>query len=123
MIPYEVYAKLPYRLGTDEYSKRFEQALKSGEKPVEVNCFGTRNYKIIDSQHVKIQLDDGHWLTYEYVEYKDLCPVCGRLMLVRAIKGTTWLALCSDECYRKFDELMKKTGKQHTPHSPSSIFG
>ena len=107
----EVYEKLPYRFGTDKYRERFKQALESGEKPVEVNCFGSHNYKIIDSHHVKIQDKYGYWLTYEYVEYQDICPVCGRLMLVRAIRGTTWLALCSEECYRKFDKLMKEVSK------------
>ena len=111
MIPEEVYVNLPYRFGTDKYRERFKQALKNKEKPVEVNCFGTNNYKIIDSHRVRVQHDDGHWLTYEYVEYQDICPVCGRLMLVRAIKGTTWLALCSEECYRKFDMLMKEASK------------
>jgi len=111
MIPEEVYANLPYRFGTDKRKERFEQALKNKEKPVEVNCFGTNNYKIIDSHHVKVQQSSGHWLTYEYVEYQDICPVCGRLMLVRAIRGTTWLALCSEECYRKFNKLMEEASK------------
>ena len=111
MIPYEVYAKLPYRLGTEKYTERFKQALENKEKPVEVNCFGTSNYKIIDSRYVRIRHEDGYWMTYEYVEYRDICPVCGRLMLVRAIRGTTWLALCSEECYKKFNELMKEVSK------------
>jgi hypothetical protein len=44
----------------------------------------------------------GRWETYGLVDYVAFCPgECGRRIRVLAIAGTTWLATCSEECYRQ----------------------
>ena len=55
----------------------------------------------------------GKWETHGLVEHHERCPVCGRLMLVQAIWGTTYLALCSEECNKKFNEKYKEMGNLH----------
>jgi hypothetical protein len=42
------------------------------------------------------------------IEYLDKCTICGRLMLVRAIVGTTWLACCSEKCYEEWEKHESK---------------
>ena len=70
---------------------------------VEVNCFGTDKFVLLSNRKVKVFNEKtGRWQTYDMIEYHDNCPVCGKAMLVRAIPGTTWLACCSEECYRKY---------------------
>jgi len=104
------FPKLPFMPGSNAWKHRFREAMERGEKPVEVNCFGDMRYELVGyAPIVRIYNEKmGRWEDHIGVEYRDICPVCGRLMLVRAIKGTTWLALCSEECYRKFDELRRK---------------
>jgi len=98
---------------------------KAGGEPVIVNCFGTAKYKLYPER--KITLSTAYparpedfkeyklvllwneklktWQAWGYIEYCENCPVCGRPMLVRALPGTTWIACCSDECYKKYAEL------------------
>jgi hypothetical protein len=96
------------------------------EKLVEVNCFGVQegkyiitDRKMLFSTHYPAKPEDFKeykvvliyndklktWEAHPMIEYIDKCPVCGRLMLVRAIAGTTWLACCSEKCY---EEYLKK---------------
>jgi hypothetical protein len=102
--------KLPFRMGSDAWKQRLEEAKKNTETPKEINCFFGSKYEILGRQLIvrifneKIQ----HWQEQIAVEYQDICPICGSLMLVRAIQGTTWLALCSKECYEKYDALRKE---------------
>ena len=46
------------------------------------------------------------WEDYPYVDYIEACIICEHLMRVFAIQGTTWFALCSEECYDKFSNKM-----------------
>jgi len=86
----------------------------------EIFCFGTDKYEFIPdmrlpyttvfppsrrrpqqySDHaVKIFNEKtGEWEYYPCNETIIECPVCGRLMKVYYIPGTTWLATCSLEC-------------------------
>lgn len=44
------------------------------------------------------------------IEYKEACPVCLKtLMLVRAVAGTTWLACCCEDCYKKYRKWKEET--------------
>jgi len=75
---------------------------------VEVKCFGIPEGKYRFVKGIEIYNEKlGVWQTYTLVEYYDKCPVCGRLMHVYAIKGTTWLACCSPECYEKYLNRME----------------
>ena len=99
------------------------------EKPVEVNCFGLPEgkYRIERDKRITVSLayparpkdfpvvmiyNDklGTWQAEPMVEYHERCPVCGKPMLVRAIAGTTWLACCSEGCYRKLKEKEEELG-------------
>ena len=106
----EVFDKLPYRFGSEAWKLRRKQAFDKGEKPKEVNCFGTDKFEIVGKRLVVKVFNEklGVWQEHIGVEYVDVCCICGSLMLVRAIRGTTWLALCSKECYEKFDKLRKE---------------
>jgi len=98
------------------------------EKPVEVNCFGLPEgkYRIERDKRITVSLvhparrpEDfrvyqvvmvyndklGTWQAEPMVEYHERCPVCGKLMLVRAIAGC-----CSEECYRKMEEKAEELG-------------
>jgi len=37
--------------------------------------------------------------------YYGCCPVCGNLMYVTYVPGSSWLACCSEECYKKYREF------------------
>lgn len=117
--------KLPYKWGSEAEIKRFKEAIQNKEVPVEVNCFGTDKFEILGKQiAVKIFNDKtGHWEKHIGVEYLAVCPVCGRLMLVRAIEGTTWVAMCSKGCYEKWDELRGDKVTITTPPPPKTTEG
>jgi hypothetical protein len=94
--------ELPFSFGSEAWQKRLKEAIEKEEKPVEVNCFGGK-FEIkhgIIIRHFNEKA--GIWMEEPGVEYKDICPACGKLMLVRAITRTTWLACCSKECYEKY---------------------
>ena len=102
--------KLPFAPGSEAWSQRLKEAKAKNEQLKEVNCTGTTKFEIVGRKltlriyNEKIQ----HWQEVIGVEYEDVCPVCGILMLVRAVQGSTWLALCSKECYEKYDALKKE---------------
>jgi len=96
----------------------------------EVYCFGTDKFKLVKgvgmaysmvapaikpelikhSKHtVKIYNEKTRsWEPYPCNELVTRCPVCGSLMKVYFIPGTTWLALCSKECSDKFNGKLKE---------------
>ena len=96
---------------------------KSDENPLLIQCFGLpedkiRNVGLVRSvavvQHHKFVTvrcktveafndEIGHWQVYGIVDYLDKCPICGKLIRVQAVKGTTYLACCSKECYEKYE--------------------
>ena len=98
----------------------------------EVNCFGLPEgkYRIERGKKITVSLtypakpEDfreypvvmvyndklGTWQAEPMVECYERCPVCGKLMLVRAIAGTSWLACCSEGCYRKMGEKAEELG-------------
>jgi len=99
---------LPYMPGTKAWKQKWQEAMKNREEAIEVNCFGTKQYKIRHGLVVELFNEKlGIWQEYPGVEHNEICPVCGRVMLVRAIKGTTYLACCSKECYKKYLEWRK----------------
>ena len=108
---HEFLEKLPFRIGSDAWKKRLEEARTNNEQAKEVNCFFGAKYEILDRQLIVNIFNEKtqHWREEIAVEYNDVCPICGTLMLVKAIKGTTWLALCSKECYDKYKKLKEET--------------
>lgn len=108
---FEIIGKLPYRLGTEERTQKMREVREKNIPPIEVNCFGLPKdkYEILGVKKVRqVRVFNevmGYWQIVDAVEYEDLCPICGTLMLVRAIRGSTWLALCSEECTQKYNAL------------------
>ena len=102
----------------DKRKEAFERARENKETPIEVNCLGSKDFKIGSKQtfiRVSIKRSDGGWQDYDGMEYEDLCPVCLKLMLVRAIRGSTWLACCSKECYEKYADYQKSFESRYAP--------
>jgi len=97
---------LRFEVGTEPWEKRLREALEKGEKPVNVYCFGTKEFKILGNR-VRL-FRRGRWFEYECKDYYDVCPVCGRLMHVYYIPGTTFLACCSEECYKKYEQISEE---------------
>lgn len=104
----EVIGKLPFTNGAEKYWPRLNQAIDNKEIPIEVNCFNNQKIEILRNKIVvRIYNEKIHqWQNLVGVEYKTLCPVCGRLILVRAIEGSTWFPACSTECYDKVKKIM-----------------
>jgi len=96
--------KLPFKLGSDARRERYKEAFEKNEKPIEVNCISLKDVQIVRGEVVFRGLNEktGRIEEWPGFEYLDICPICGKLMLIRVIKGTTWLALCSKECYERY---------------------
>lgn len=112
----------------EEQRKVFKDAIVRGDKPIECNCIPYKEWKLEKDKKITVsnvypakpenfreypvimvfneKLET--WQAEPLVEYSDACPVCLKLMLVRAIAGSTWLACCSKECYEKYWKLRKK---------------
>jgi hypothetical protein len=113
--------QLKFRTGTEEYKKKLADVLKDKEQlknVKEVNCFGDK-YEIAGRQvllQVKIFNPTlGVASEYTGVEYFDICPVDGTLMLVRMVKGASLIPVCSPECQKTLDKVLKEIKEQRTP--------
>ena len=95
-----------------------------------IDCFGTKKYKILKSRierklfyphgpsktfrAVKVYNEKlGVWVTEPMIEHFARCPVCGKLIFVRAIFGTTYYATCSDKCLKKLLKKARELGHLH----------
>lgn len=110
----QFHEKLPFRHGSAAWKKRMKEAMKSSSESAKViNCFGTEKFEVLGRQLIVKIFNDKveRWEEHIGVEYHDVCAICGTFMLVRAIKGTSWLALCSQKCYEKYKELWNKTAE------------
>jgi len=108
--------ELPYLFDPEIINKRWKEIKKNKEIPQECNCIPAKDYKISKGLTISVKNEKlgGIWIDHVGIEHMDLCPVCGTLLLVRAIKGTTYLACCSKKCYDKyFEYIKKKEGKEH----------
>lgn len=102
-----------------------------------VDCFGTEKYKVLKTRvKRRVYYPDGPersfrtvrvyneklgiWVTEPMVEHFTRCPVCGKLIFVRAIFGTTYVATCSDKCTKK---LMKKAKELGDLYKAVKFFG
>jgi len=114
----------------EEQRYALREAKDRGDKPIEVNCIWAKKWKIMKDKRITVSTiyparpENFHeypvimvynekwksWKAEPLVEYKSACPVCLKLMLVRAIAGTTWLACCSKKCYEKYDNYRKEKG-------------
>lgn len=90
-----------------------EEAINRNDTPVEINCCGKfRNIRKSLTAEIYNE-KTGQWYDTNIVEYRDVCPICGKLMLVRAVCGSTWLACCSEDCYNNYFE--KRNEKENAP--------
>ena len=111
----------------EEQREALADATVRGDEIIECNCIPYKKWKL--RKDVKITVSDVYpaklenfheypvimvfnekletWQANPLVEYRAVCPVCLKLMLVRAIAGTTWLACCSKECYEKYEQVKK----------------
>lgn len=88
-------------LSIEERGRLLSEAVRRGDTPIEINCTGAppdkiRNLRKTISAEIfnkKIK----RWQKVELTEYNDACPICGKLMKVTAVVGSTWVAACSEE--------------------------
>lgn len=117
-------------LSYDEAHDKMAEQIKKGVEPQIVTCIlgefkimgkateiktrrGT-NIKYLD-EYLPVDVFNkgtGIWQRYKAVEHYGACPVCGKLLLVRAIKGSTYFYACNKEHteqgWKEHLELMKK---------------
>lgn len=109
----------------EERIRLSREALLRGDEPLDVNCTGVSDNKIETlgvATIAKIYNDKtGNWQRVELTEYLDSCPICGRLMRVKAITGTTWLAACPEHIEQAFEEL-EKSRKEMSDNIPKIKF-
>lgn len=103
-------------LSFEEKGNLLTEAIKRGDEPIPVNCTGVSEDKIRNIKKVlsaEIFNDKvGRWQKVELTEYLDACSICGRLMKVRAIVGTTWIPACCEEHTKHiFDTLVYRSGQ------------
>ena len=100
-------------LSFEEKGKFLTEALERRDEPIFVNCTGVPDDKIRNIQKVLsaeiFNEKIGHWQKVELAEYIDACSICGKLMRVRAIVGTTWVpACCKEHTKQILDELVNR---------------
>lgn len=112
-------------LPLEERGKFIAAALKAEEEPVFVDCTGVsedniRNiYKVLSAEIFNEKT--GNWQKVELTEYLDACPICGKLMKVRAIVGTTWLAACCPEHSGQALKDVEEQAKNYITNTMKSI--
>ena len=104
--------KLPFGIGTEARKQKWVEYQGNPREAVEVPVFGTDKYEFVKGAtmgYVKIFNDKlHHWQNEPCHDYYDICPVCGKLMHVYVIPGTTYIAACSKECTDFVSKLMKE---------------
>lgn len=112
----------------EEREKAFKKAIARGDEPQECNCIPYKKWRI--EKDKKTMYSNVYpakpenfyecpvimvynekmetWQAEPLIEYSDVCPICLKLLLVRAIAGSTWLACCSKECYEKWNQNQVK---------------
>lgn len=108
-------------LSFEEKGKFITDALERRDEPIFVNCTGVPDNNIRNIQKVLsgeiFNEKIGHWQKVELTEYLDACSICGKLMRVRAIVGTTWIPACCKEHTEKIlDELTNKRQEYAIPN-------
>ena len=101
------------QMSFEEKGKFLGEALERRDDPVFVNCTGVPEdkipniHKILSTQIFNEKI--GRWQKVELTEYLDACSICGKLMRVRAVVGTTWVpACCEDHTRQILDTLMTR---------------
>lgn len=93
----------------EELGKAVGEARKRGDKPIEVNCIGREFRNLHASWQAEVWNPKiEQWMPEMILQYEDACPICLKLMLVRAIQGSSWLACCSKECTDKYITIHKR---------------
>lgn len=104
----------PYSPGTEARNQKWKEYEIDHPSPIDVHCFGTDKFTIVSgvkTGYVRIfNHKTGFWQNEPCHDYYNICSVCGNLMHVYYIPGITYLALCSEECYKTYKEIT--TGRE-----------
>ncbi len=107
---------VPFPLDSKATEERWEHYKDKMEEAKEVTVFGTDKYEIVGEQttmEVRIFNDKiDRWQHYDCRFYYGICPICGTLMKVIYIPGSSWLAACSEECYGEMDRIRTSGGTE-----------
>jgi len=112
--------KLPFGIDTEARKERWEYYQDKLSEAKEITVFGSEKFKLIKGVtmgYVKIFNDRiNDWQNYPCRDYYDICSVCGNLMHVYYVPGTTYLTACSKKCYEFIFELQKNEDVKDDEH-------
>ncbi len=106
---------LPFSLDSKATKERYEYYKDKMNEAILVTVFGTDKFDMLGERTIvrtKIYNDKiNQWQEYDCRFYYGICPICGKLMKVVFIPGTTWLVACSRECYGEMDQIRTSSTK------------
>lgn len=100
--------------GTEAWTQKMDEALRTNVLPLDVHCFGAGEYKIIGDK-VEKKTEQGVLGLTPFRKELDLCPICGRLIRIWYIPGTQPVGTCSIEHTKQvmgFIAQQYKTGEK-----------
>ena len=105
-------SKLPFGLDSEARKKKWEEYGTNRIGAIDVHVFGTDKFQLQRGStmgYVRIFNEKLNiWQNEPCHDYYDICSVCGKLMHVYVVPGTTYIAACSKECYNFIGKLMKE---------------
>lgn len=120
-------------MNIDEAHKKMNEHIKNNVEPQIVNCFGGRDFKILGETFEHRTDQEGkpykiryliinmyndkidQWQEEKVVEHYGACPICGALLLVRAVKGTTYFYACKEHTKQAWGEFQERQKKYTIP--------
>jgi len=104
--------KLPFGLDSEARKEKWKEYGTDRSNAVDVHIFGTDKFRLHKGETMgyvrifneKLQV----WQNESCHDYFGICPICGKLMHVYVIPGTTYVATCSKECTEQTLKLMKE---------------
>lgn len=106
---------LPFSLDSQAEKERWEYYKDKMGEAVVVTVFGTDKFEMLGERTIirtKIFNDKiNQWQHHDCRFYYSICSICGKLMKVVFIPGTSWLAACSRKCYEEMDKIRSSPTK------------
>lgn len=107
---------LPFALDSKVIKERWKYYEDKMDEAIQVTVFGTDKFELLTERKIipaKIFNDKiDRWERHDCRFYYAICSICGKLMKVIYIPGTTWLAACSRECYEEMDRIRTSPTKE-----------
>ena len=105
-------SKLPFGLGTEARRKRYKECAEDHSGAIVVHLFGTDKFRFVEGWTMAyIQIFNEKlnvWQNEACTDYYDICSVCGKLMHIYVVPGTSYIAACSKECTEQILKLIRE---------------